>query len=113
MDSRRLVVSSAASCLLSWRLAVFISLCLCLWGLPTWLACWLCEGVARFWWGMSASCARSTTQPRAQACRRGCRLCAALWQPAGGAGLEPRPVAGRRVRAADAMSLRKAPKRPP
>ena len=43
MDSRRLVVSSAASCLLSWRLAVFIFLAFYsgLLGEAAPLACWL------------------------------------------------------------------------
>ena len=54
MDSRRLVVSSAASCLFSWRLAVFI--CVCVWGLPPWLAC-SCV-LQAFWWGIRASRAR-------------------------------------------------------
>ena len=45
MDSRRFVVSSAASCLFSWRLAVFIfHWCAwgSAWGLPL-LGCGLCE----------------------------------------------------------------------
>jgi len=54
MDSRRFVVSSAASCLFSWRLAVFIfHWCAwgSAWGLPL-LGCGLCEDwLPHSWWG--------------------------------------------------------------
>ena len=66
MDSRRFVVSSAASCLFSWRLAVFILrggglvyVSSGVLGEAAPLACWLVvRGWRTFWWGMNASWAR-------------------------------------------------------
>ena len=66
MDSRRLVVSSAASCLFSWRLAVFILrggglvyVSSGVLGEAAPLACWLVvRGWRTFWWGIRASRAR-------------------------------------------------------
>ena len=89
MDSRRLVVSSAASCLLSWRLAVFIFLAFYsgLLGEAAPLACWLlCEGVEHVLVGIRASRARRVDHNAGLACSRlagfACR--AALRQAAGG-----------------------------
>ena len=89
MDSRRLVVSSAASCLFSWRLAVFILrggglvyLSRVCGGCP--LACWLVRGCRTFWWGsVRPVCARRVDATR----RLGAGFClsaAALRQAAGG-----------------------------
>ena len=77
MLSNRLVVSRAASSLLSWRLAVFIFHCLlvgCL-GLPfAWGG--LCEDRLPYsWWGLCVLCA-SRRQQREQTC--GCRFAWAL-----------------------------------
>ena len=77
MDSRRLVVSSAASCLLSWRLAVFIFLAFYsgLLGEAAPLACWLlCEGVEHVLVGIRASRARRVDHNAGVGLEQGCRL---------------------------------------
>ena len=58
MDSRRFVVSSAASCLLSWRLAVFIFPSGVLGGCPLGLLAACARVSSRFGWGIRASRAR-------------------------------------------------------
>ena len=74
MDSRRFVVSSAASCLLSWRLAVFIFHSGVLGGCPLGLLAACARVSSTFWWGIRASCVPVASTQRAD-------LAAALPEP--------------------------------
>ena len=115
MDSRRLVVSSAASCLLSWRLAVFIFLAFYsgLLGEAAPLACWLlCEGVEHVLVGIRASRARRVDHNAGAGLSQGLPLCLSRGATAAAATLEPKLAAGSRSGPANAISPRNDPEIP-
>ena len=111
MDSRRLVVSSAASCLFSWRLAVFICVCVC-GGCPLGLLAACARVSSTFWWGIRASRARRVDHNAGAGLSQGLPLCLSRGATAAAATLEPKLAAGSRSGPANAISPRNDPEIP-